>query len=301
MASNSKLSRRAPLALALGVSLMLAGCAGPNPRDPYEGFNRAVFSFNDTVDTYALKPVATVYRDVTPSFVQTGVGNFFGNLGDAWTAVNNLLQGKGEAGMTDVTRFALNSTLGILGLFDIASEAGLQKHKEDFGQTLGTWGVSSGPYLMLPLLGPSTVRDTVALPADFAGNIWRYKDPVNVRNIGTGVNLVDTRASLLDATSMLEDAALDRYEFIRDGFLQRRESQINPDGDYSSKPTQQDPVVEETKAASPQAEAPLPAAAPSASAAPVENKPAETSPTVSSESAPKELNSGTPAATNASQ
>jgi phospholipid-binding lipoprotein MlaA len=300
MASNSKLSPRVPLALALGVSLMLAGCAGPNPRDPYEGFNRAVFSFNDTVDTYALKPVATVYRDVTPSFVQTGVGNFFGNLGDAWTAVNNLLQGKGEAGMTDVTRFALNSTLGILGLFDIASEAGLQKHKEDFGQTLGTWGVSSGPYLMLPILGPSTVRDTVALPADFAGNIWRYKDPVHVRNIGTGVDLVDTRASLLDATSMLEDAALDRYEFIRDGYLQRRESQIHPDGDYSSKP-KQDPAVEETKAASPQADAAVPPASAPAAATPVENKPAETSPTVSSESAPKELNSGTPAATNASQ
>ena len=304
MASTSKLSRRVPLALALGVSLMLAGCAGPNPRDPYEGFNRAVFSFNDTVDTYALKPVATVYRDVTPSFVQTGVGNFFGNLGDAWTAVNNLLQGKGEAGMTDVTRFALNSTLGILGLFDIASEAGLQKHKEDFGQTLGTWGVSSGPYLMLPLLGPSTVRDTVALPADFAGNIWSYKTPVHVRNIGTGVNLVDTRASLLDATSMLEDAALDRYEFIRDGYMQRRESQIHPDGngDDSSKSKKQDPAVEETKAASPQADAAVPPASAPAAATPAENKPAETSPTVSSESAPKELNSGTPpAATNASQ
>ena len=292
MSSTPKHFRQA--ALALGVTLMLAGCAGPNPRDPYEGFNRAVFSFNDTVDTYALKPVATVYRDVTPSFVQTGVGNFFGNLGDAWTAVNNLLQGKGEAGMTDITRFALNSTLGILGLFDIASEAGLQKHKEDFGQTLGTWGVSSGPYLMLPLLGPSTVRDTVALPADFAGNIWSYKTPVHVRNIGTGVNLIDTRASLLDATSMLEDAALDRYEFIRDGYMQRRESQIHPDGDGPAKPPKQDPAVEETKPASPQAAAP-------AAPAVAETKVAESSASVSSESAPKELNSGTPAATNASQ
>ncbi|HEX7986695.1 MAG TPA: VacJ family lipoprotein [Duganella sp.] len=289
MSSTPKHFRQA--ALALGVTLMLAGCAGPNPRDPYESYNRAMFSFNDKVDTYALKPVATAYRDVTPSFVQTGVGNFFGNLGDAWTAVNNLLQGKGEAGMSDITRFALNSTLGILGLFDIASEAGLQKHKEDFGQTLGTWGVSSGPYLMLPILGPSTVRDTVALPADFAGNIWSYKDPVYLRNIGTGVNLVDTRASLLDATSMLEDAALDRYEFIRDGYLQRRESLIHPDGDGGdAKPKQQDPAVEEAKPASPQAAAPAPA----------EAKPAESSATVSSESAPKELNSGTPAASNAS-
>jgi len=287
MSSTPKHLRQA--ALALGAALLLAGCAGPNPRDPYESYNRAMFSFNDTVDTYALKPVATVYRDVTPSFVQTGVGNFFGNLADAWTAVNNLLQGKGEAGMSDISRFALNSTLGILGLFDIASEAGLQKHKEDFGQTLGTWGVSSGPYLMLPLLGPSTVRDTVALPADFAGNIWSYKDPVYLRNIGTGVNLVDTRASLLDATSMLEDAALDRYEFIRDGYLQRRESLIHPDGD-GGKPKQQDPAVEEAKPASPQAAAPAPA----------EAKSAESSATVSSESVPKELNSGTPAAGNAS-
>ena len=283
-------------ALALGVTLMLAGCAGPNPRDPYESYNRAVFSFNDTVDTYALKPVATVYRDVTPSFVQTGVGNFFGNLGDAWTAVNNLLQGKGEAGMTDITRFALNSTLGILGLFDIASEAGLQKHKEDFGQTLGTWGVASGPYLMLPLLGPSTVRDTVALPADFAGNIWRYKDPVSVRNIGTGVNLIDTRASLLDATSMLEDAALDRYEFIRDGYMQRRESQIHPDGNPDSSKKQEPAADEGAPAAKPDA-AP---AAPVTPQGPADAKPAEKSATVSSESAAKELNSGTPAASDAS-
>lgn len=294
MSSTPKHFRQA--ALALGVTLMLAGCAGPNPRDPYESYNRAVFSFNDTVDTYALKPVATVYRDVTPSFVQTGVGNFFGNLGDAWTAVNNLLQGKGEAGMTDVTRFALNSTLGILGLFDIASEAGLQKHKEDFGQTLGTWGVSSGPYLMLPLLGPSTVRDTVALPADFAGNIWRYKDPVSVRNIGTGVNLIDTRASLLDATSMLEDAALDRYEFIRDGYMQRRESQIHPDGNPNSS-KKQDPAEDEGAPAAKPDAAP---AAPVTPQGPADAKPAEKSSSVSSESAPKELNSGTPAASDAS-
>lgn len=252
-------------ALALGVTLMLAGCAGPNPRDPYEGFNRAMFSFNDTVDTYALKPVATAYKNVTPSFVQTGVNNFFGNLADAWTAINNLLQGKGEEGMSDVSRFALNSTLGVLGLFDIASEAGLQKHKEDFGQTLGVWGVDSGPYLMLPLLGPSTVRDTVALPADFAGDIWRYKDPVSVRNTGTVLRVVDQRANLLDAGSLLEDAALDRYEFIRDGYMQRRESQIHPDGNPRAK-------KDESPA------------------------PAETSAPVSSEPAPKELNSGTPAA-----
>lgn len=241
-------------ALVLGAALMLAGCAGPNPRDPYESYNRAMFNFNDKVDTYALKPVATVYRDVTPSFVQTGVSNFFGNLSDAWSGVNNLLQGKGEDGMTDVTRFALNSTLGILGLFDIATPAGLEKHKEDFGQTLGVWGLESGPYLVLPLLGPSTVRDTVALPFDVAGDIWRYKDPTNVRNIGTGVRIVNVRAGLLDASSLLEDAALDRYEFFRDGYLQRRENQVFPDGNPRKRQQQEteDEGGDGTKAANPQ-------------------------------------------------
>ena len=271
-------------ALALGVTVLLAGCAGPNPRDPYEGFNRAMFSFNDTVDTYALKPAATAYRNVLPNFVQTGVNNFFGNLADAWTGVNNLLQGKGEAGMSDVTRFALNSTLGIVGLFDIASEAGLQKHKEDFGQTLGTWGVPSGPYLMLPLLGPSTVRDTVALPLDIKGDIWGYKEPVYIRNTGTAVRVVDQRANLLNATSLLEDAALDRYEFIRDGFLQRRENQIHPDGDDAPRKSKKDDSADiDAK----------PAAAPAVATATA----AQTSAPVSSESAPKELNSGAPAAT----
>jgi len=274
-------------ALALGVTVLLAGCAGPNPRDPYEGFNRAMFSFNDTVDTYALKPAATAYRNVLPNFVQTGVNNFFGNLADAWTGVNNLLQGKGEAGMSDVTRFALNSTLGIVGLFDIASEAGLQKHKEDFGQTLGTWGVPSGPYLMLPLLGPSTVRDTVALPLDIKGDIWAYKEPVYIRNTGTALRVVDQRSNLLNATSLLEDAALDRYEFIRDGFLQRRESQIHPDGDDAPRKSKKDDSAEiDAK----------PAAAPAVATAAA----AQTSAPVSSESAPKELNSGAPAASNVS-
>jgi phospholipid-binding lipoprotein MlaA len=271
-------------ALALGVAALLAGCAGPNPRDPYEGFNRAMFKFNDTVDEYALKPAATAYRNVLPSFVQTGVNNFFGNLADVWTAVNNLLQGKGEAGMSDVTRVALNSTLGIVGLFDIASEAGLQKHKEDFGQTLGNWGVPSGPYLMLPLLGPSTVRDTVVLPVDIKGDIWAYKEPVYIRNTGTAVRVVDQRANLLDAGSLLEDAALDRYEFIRDGYLQRRESQIY-DGESGPRKGRKQKDDADVK---PEVKAPAPTAA------------AETSAPVSSESAPKELNSGTPAATNAS-
>ena len=221
------LSRLRACAAAAAV-LVLTGCAttASNPQDPLEGYNRAVFSFNDAVDRTVLKPTATAYKNVVPGFAQTGVNNFFGNLSDAWSMVNNLLQGKGEEGATDFGRVALNSTFGIFGVLDIASEAGMQKHNEDFGQTLGKWGVPSGPYLMLPLLGPSTVRDTAALPADIAGDAWKYKDPANWRNIGAGIRIVDKRASLLDASSLIEEAALDRYEFLRDGYLQRRQSQV---------------------------------------------------------------------------
>ena len=235
------LSRLRACAIAAAV-LVLSGCAttANNPQDPLEGYNRAVFSFNDAVDRTVLKPTATAYKKVVPGFAQTGVNNFFGNLSDAWSSINNFLQGKGEDGATDFGRFALNSTFGVLGLFDIASEAGMPKHNEDFGQTLGKWGVPSGPYLILPLLGPSTVRDTAALPADFAGDIWTYKTPVNWRNVGTGVRIIDKRATLLDASGLMDDAALDRYEFLRDGYLQRRQSQVY-DGNV---PRQADDVAE---------------------------------------------------------
>lgn len=239
--------RRTGLALAVTACAALAGCATPgNPQDPLEKFNRASFAFNDAVDRVALKPAATAYKKVLPGFAQTGVSNFFGNLSDAWSSINNLLQGKGEAGMTDFTRFALNSTFGIAGLLDIASEAGLQKHNEDFGQTLGVWGVPSGPFLMLPILGPSTVRDTAALPADFAGDIWAYKTPVNWRNIGAGTRVIDKRASLLEASNLFEEAALDRYDFIRDGYMQRRESQVR-DGESGRSDDAQDDAPAETK------------------------------------------------------
>lgn len=219
--------------------LALSGCAtSSNPKDPLENYNRAMFSFNDKLDQAVLKPVATVYQDVLPSFVQTGIGNFFGNIGDVWTAVNNLLQGKLENGMTDIMRVAINSTMGFLGVLDIGSEAGLPKHREDFGQTLGVWGLNAGPYVVLPVFGSSTVRDTTAFPVDFSADLWSYKDPVNVRNIGTGVRLVDQRAALLNASSLLEDAALDKYTFTRDAYMQRRESLVQDgrskeDDDYS--------------------------------------------------------------------
>jgi phospholipid-binding lipoprotein MlaA len=244
------------LLAAVGAALLLGGCAtAQNPRDPFEKFNRAMFSFNDTVDTYALKPAATAYHEHTPSFFQTGVNNFFGNLADLWSAVNNLLQGKGQDGMNDLTRFGFNSTFGMLGLLDIASEAGIRKHNEDLGQTLGYWGVPSGPYLMLPLLGPSTVRDTAALPADFWGDPWSHKYPVGWRNVGIGVRAIDQRATVLDASTLLEEAALDRYEFIRDGYLQRRESRVYDD--ERSRARKPEPKAEAEEAAPQHEAAPL--------------------------------------------
>ena len=219
-------SRARGLMVAAGAALLLSGCATNNPRDPLEPFNRAMFSFNDAVDRAALKPAATAYKKVTPSFVQTGVNNFFGNLSDLWSSLNNFAQFKGQDGFQDLTRFAVNSTMGLAGVLDIATPAGLRKHNEDLGQTLGYWGVPAGPYLMLPLLGPSTVRDTAALPGDWWGDPWTHVNDIPWRNSGIVVRAVDQRASVLDASTLLEEAALDRYEFLRDGYLQRRESQV---------------------------------------------------------------------------
>lgn len=223
--SSSRL-RAGGLAAAIGAGLLLSGCASTNPKDPFEKFNRTMFSFNDTVDRVALKPTATVYRNYTPGFVQTGVGNFFGNLSDVWSSANNFAQLKGQDGLNDFTRFAINSTFGLLGVLDIATPAGLRKHNEDLGQTLGYWGVPSGPYLMLPILGPSTVRDAAALPGDFWGDPWTHVNDIPWRNGGILLRAVDQRAAVLDASNLLEDAALDRYEFIRDGYLQRRTSKV---------------------------------------------------------------------------
>jgi phospholipid-binding lipoprotein MlaA len=223
----------------LAIAAALGGCAtASNPRDPFEGFNRAMFTFNDKLDQVALKPAATAYQKVLPSFVQTGIGNFFGNIGDAWTAVNNLLQGKVGDGVTDIMRVAVNSTIGLFGLIDIGSEAGMTKHKQDFGATLGVWGAGSGPYVVLPFFGPSTVRDTAALPVDWEGDLWHHVYPVDIRNSGMVLRVVEQRAAALDASSLVESAALDRYEFVRDGYLQRRESKIK--GDDSKPPKQND-------------------------------------------------------------
>jgi phospholipid-binding lipoprotein MlaA len=183
----------------LAIALSLAGCASTNPKDPFETYNRAAFTFNDKLDQYALKPAAQAYSHL-PDMVQTGVGNFFGNIVDVWTAANNLMQGKVEDGLSDVMRVAMNTTIGIGGMLDWGSEAGLTKHREDFGQTLGVWGVKSGPYIVLPVFGSSTLRDTAALPVDlFVGDPWGYVYPVYVRNTGYGIRLIDRRAARLVA------------------------------------------------------------------------------------------------------
>jgi phospholipid-binding lipoprotein MlaA len=216
----------AGLALA---ALMLSGCAtGPNvdSRDPLEPFNRGMYQFNDTVDRAVVKPVATVYRDVLPSPLRTGVTNFFANLQDAWSVVNNSLQLKGEAAGDSLVRFGVNTFLGLGGVLDIASEMQIERHTEDFGQTLGHWGVGAGPYLVLPLLGPSTLRDTAALPVDAQGNLVSGVSDVSTRNSLTALGLLNRRARLLEATSILDQVALDPYTFTRDAFLQRRQNDV---------------------------------------------------------------------------
>ena len=209
----------------LMLSALLGGCAtGPNasPNDPLEPFNRTVFRVNDKIDQYVAIPLAKGYRKVTPSPVRTAVTNFFGNLGDVGNAVNNLLQGKGEDAVNSVMRIAVNTVFGIGGLIDIATQAGLRKHPQDVGLTLGTWGISSGPYLVLPLFGPSSFRDGAGLAADFQLDPVSYTEPAT-RNSLYGLNFVNTRTNLLGATELLEEAALDKYTFVRDGFLQRRQ------------------------------------------------------------------------------
>ena len=194
--------------------------------DPFEQVNRSTFEFNDKADKAVFKPVAQVYADAVPGFMQTGVGNFFGNLNDIWTGANSFLQGNFQDGFTDMMRVGINSTFGFLGLLDIASEANIPKHKNDLGQTLGVWGVPNGPYLVIPFLGPSVTRDAAALPVDFYGDPWAYARPVWIRNTGSVVRLVDKRAGYLDSFNLMQDAALDEYIFVRDAYLQRIAGQI---------------------------------------------------------------------------
>ena len=219
------------LPLFTACTTIQAARGGPGQRlDPWENWNRKVFSFNEGLDVKVLKPVATAYTNVVPQPVRIGVGNFFGNFQDAWSAINNMLQGKVTQGFQDVVRFGTNTVFGLFGFMDIASEMGFDHQYEDFGQTLGRWGVGAGAYVVLPLFGPSTVRDTAALPLD------RAASPALVINGGgtqagiVTLQLINTRASLLGASRVIDDISLDKYTFVRDAYLQRRRSLIY-DGD----------------------------------------------------------------------
>ena len=213
----------------LFLSILLAGCAttgAGDPKDPWEGFNRGVFSFNEGLDKAVLKPVATGYQKVVPAFAREGVTNFFANLEDVGTGLNNILQGKPGQGASDLGRVVVNSLFGVLGLWDVATPMGLEKHYEDFGQTLGVWGVAPGPYLVIPLLGPSTARDG---PAKVVDPAWYW--PIALDNDRLywslwGLDKVNQRQLLIQSEKVLDEAALDRYSFIRDAWWQRRQNQV---------------------------------------------------------------------------
>jgi phospholipid-binding lipoprotein MlaA len=229
MTNEFATSGRGCRAAAALLAVALAGCAsGPdaNPRDPFEPYNRKMSSINDSVDNAVLKPVATVYSNVTPDLARTGVSNFFRNLGDAWSFVNASLQLRPREASENALRFGVNTVFGFMGVLDIASEMGLERTTLDFGQTLGRWGVPSGPYLVLPIFGPSSVRDAAGITVESRGDLVMSVGEIPLRNSLYALRAVETRANLLRATSMLEGAALDKYTFTRDIYLQRRESQI---------------------------------------------------------------------------
>lgn len=222
------------------------GCAtGPNvnPKDPLEPMNRSISKFNDTLDDNVLKPVATGYRDYTPQLLQTGVSNFFRNLSDVLSTVNNGLQLKGHDTAQSFMRVTVNTVFGIYGIFDVATPIGLERRPEDFGQTLGYWGVPDGPYLVLPIFGPSTVRDASVMPVEFALDPVRNHDVTAERNLAVVTRIVDKRASLLKTTNLFSDAAIDKYSFTRDGYLQFRRNQVY-DGNPPDEEQLEDPSAD---------------------------------------------------------
>ena len=224
------------LTLLLLATAFAGGCATSNtPGDPFEGFNRAMFSVNEAIDNAILKPVATGYATVVPEPARDCVSNVFSNINDIFVGINSLLQGEIKDAASDVCRVLVNSTVGLLGCFDVASKIGLEKHNRDFGQTFGKWGFDAGPYLVLPLLGPSNIRDGIGLV------IYSNLDPVwanhvPTRNVAYSLRAVNRRAELLNASNVLEDAALDKYSFVRDSYMQRRKGMIEEDRGASAKP-----------------------------------------------------------------
>jgi len=250
------------LAAASGCATLPADATAVQKIDPFENWNRKVFSFNDALDEAILKPVATFYVDVVPQLVRTGVSNFFANFADVRTAVNNLLQGKIEEAFDDGVRVGVNSTLGLLGIFDVASEMGIDRHFEDFGQTLGVWGFDTGAYLVWPLLGSSTVRDSLALPFDYLISPAYLINDASSKWLIWGLQLVNTRAGLLGASRLIDEIALDKYTFVRDAFLQRRRSLVfdgdePPPKEGDAPPPENEPSSEPKAPASP-ASQPLP-------------------------------------------
>jgi phospholipid-binding lipoprotein MlaA len=224
---------------------LASGCAsgpGADPRDPLEPFNRGVTKFNDGLDRAVVKPVAQAYDTVMPDLVRTGVSNFFNNLADAWTTVNAILQLKPQAAVDSLFRFQMNTMFGLVGLIDVASEANIERHSETFGQTLGHWGVPAGPYLVLPLLGPSTVRNAAAIPVDTWGNGVSHLHVESARVGLYTLRTVEARANLLRASNVLDQAALDKYTFTRDVYLQLRGDAVydgdtmDPDAEPASAP-----------------------------------------------------------------
>lgn len=228
-------SRPGAIALGLATAVLCTGCATTattaTPGDPLEPVNRKVFAFNDGLDRAVFKPTATAYRKVVPAPVQTGVSNFFANLQAPWSSANLLLQGRARDSASTVARFGVNSTVGLLGVLDVASGWGLPaRASEDFGLTLGTWGVGSGPFVVLPLLGPSNLRDALAIPVDSLGNPKGSIEDVAVRNSLTALQIVNKRAELLEVTRLLDQAALDKYAMVRDGHQKRRNRTAQPPG-----------------------------------------------------------------------
>jgi len=234
-------------ALALAGVLGLGGCATtqdahPRPTqrsDPWENWNRKVFAFNEGLDDRLLKPVAKTYVQIVPRVVRTGVDNIFNNFADAWSAVNNVLQGKGEPAFEDLIRVTANTTLGFFGLLDWASQMGLEHHYEDFGQTLGRWGFAAGPYVVWPVLGASSVRDSVGLPLNLYVSPAVFVHTAAGQWAVSGLHLVSARADLLGASQLLDEIALDKYQFVRDAYLQRRRSLVY-DGNPPEEPDPND-------------------------------------------------------------
>lgn len=227
--------RRYSLTLVAATVALASGCAtvqSPDPRDPLESMNRATFAFNDAVDGALFKPVAYMYRDLTPAPARACINNVFGNLEDVWSAFNSLLQARGHDFFNTLGRVLFNSTMGLGGCIDVATMNGAYKIRNDLGTTLGVWGFGSGPYLVLPFWGASTVRDGVATIGGLAADVSPLTpifeiDNVPLRNSILGLYAVDKRASLLEADELVNRTALDRYSFIRDAYLQRRDALVN--------------------------------------------------------------------------